>query len=132
MPTISNRFEALDTDDEQNPEKEKAKDKGEHQEHIAETSRQTGKKSHKSASLNNPAKTMQGQPHEMEIEYSQRNKKDSQEKEGSSQAPQNMEEDTEPLDIGELDILNLELACKTGNFEKNTGDTSGKPSRSPE
>ena len=61
---------------------------------------------------------MQGQPHEMEIEYSQRNKKDSQEKEGSSQAPQNMEEDTEPLDIGELDILNLELACKTGNFEK--------------
>lgn len=38
--------------------------------------------------------------------------------EGSYQEPQNMEEDTESIDIGELDILGLELACKIGNFEK--------------
>jgi len=29
-----------------------------------------------------------------------------------------MDEDTEAIDIGELDILGLELACKTGNFDK--------------
>jgi len=29
-----------------------------------------------------------------------------------------MEEDTESIDIGELDILDLEQACKTGNFDK--------------
>jgi len=29
-----------------------------------------------------------------------------------------MEEDPKNIDIGELDILGLELACKTGNFDK--------------
>jgi len=32
--------------------------------------------------------------------------------------PQLMEEDPENIDIGELDILSLELACKTDNFDK--------------
>lgn len=37
---------------------------------------------------------------------------------GSHQEPQFMDEDTKAIDIGELDILGLELACKTGNFDK--------------
>jgi len=34
------------------------------------------------------------------------------------QEPELMEEDPENINIGELDILGLEKACKTGNFDK--------------
>lgn len=34
------------------------------------------------------------------------------------QEPQPMEEESENIDIGELDILGLEKACKTRNFDQ--------------
>lgn len=54
----------------------------------------------------------------MDVEYPGSNEKSVKERADTSQEPQNMEEDPEPLDIGELDILGLEKACKTGSFEK--------------
>jgi len=117
-PSTSNSFEILDKDEEQDPAKEKAQDKETHQEQPGETSRQEGKKTQKQVNLIYPAKTLPGHSQGMEVEYPLSNEKSSHEREDSSQAPQNMEEDPEPLDIGELDILGLEQACKTGKFEK--------------
>jgi len=54
----------------------------------------------------------------MEVEYIVPHEKVSNERMETSQEPQSMEEDLEHIDIGELDILSLEQACKTGNFEK--------------
>lgn len=55
---------------------------------------------------------------DMDIDNPSYGKDKGKEAEGSTQEAQFMEDDSEPIDIGELDILGLEQACKTGNFDK--------------
>lgn len=54
----------------------------------------------------------------MEVDNPEPSSKTLKGREEPSQEPQIMEEDPENIDIGELDILGLEQACKTGNFDK--------------
>lgn len=54
----------------------------------------------------------------MDIDNTTQSKEKGKEAEGSFQEPHFMDEDSEPIDIGELDILGLEQACKSGNFDK--------------
>lgn len=54
----------------------------------------------------------------MDIDGTDPNTENEKESDGYHQEPQIMEEDTESIYIGELDILGLEQACKTGNFDK--------------
>lgn len=62
-----------------------------------------------SETWNNPA---------MDIDNPAQSKNKGKEAEGSIQETHFMEDDSEPIDIGELDILGLEQACKSGNFDK--------------
>lgn len=56
--------------------------------------------------------------HEMELDNPESSSRMLKETEDAFPETQIMEEDSETIDIGELDILGLEQACKTGNFYK--------------
>ena len=94
------------------------KDKDSNKEQPGETSGQTGKMTQKQSNLQPQSKSISWQSQGMEVEYTEPNDKSSNERADTSQEPQIIEEDPKPLDIGELDILGLEQACKRGNFEK--------------
>jgi len=59
-----------------------------------------------------------GVSQEMEMDNPESSSKTLKETEEVFTEIQVMEEDPENIDIGELDILSLEQACKTGNFDK--------------
>jgi len=59
-----------------------------------------------------------GVSQEMEMDNPESSSKKLKETEEVFTETQVMEEDPENIDIGELDILSLEQACKTGNFDK--------------
>jgi len=114
----SNSFGILETDEEQESKKEKEHEKTAHPKQSGGIQEQKEMANQIQNSLKQPAKSKLVPSQEMEVEYAQTSEQPMQEQENPSQTPQNMEEDPEHLDIGELDILGLEQACKTGNFEK--------------
>ena len=117
-PMTSNRFDILNAEEEQNPEGEKKQEKGRIPEQTGEASGQKGQTIQKQTISQHPDALQPILNQEMDFEYTKSNEKASQEQENQPQVSQNMEEDSENLDIGYLDILGLEQACKTGNFEK--------------
>lgn len=116
--TSSNRFEVLNKTYERGSDEEQEKDEAVQQQQPGETSMQGGKKIIHQEHLKEPNKNMSKQSEKMDMEYSQPSGKALTETEDFLQSPQVMDEDLEPLDFGELDILGLEQACRTRNFEK--------------
>jgi len=117
-PSTSNSFEALANEDMQDPDNTLSNEKGISQEKIEGSQSKTGEKGVEQEG--NHLKTVSNTwsfP-EMDIDGTNPNREDEKESDGSYQEPQIMEEDMESIDIGELDILGLEQACKTGNFDK--------------
>jgi len=54
----------------------------------------------------------------MDVDNEQTAFKDAKENTEERNETQNMEEEPESIDIGDLDILGLEQACKTKNYDK--------------
>lgn len=117
-PKVSNRYEVLCTNDEQGSDEEQEKDEANHPKQQGKTSTQAGQKTTSQENMIMQRKNMSKQPEKMDMEFPQPSETPIVETEDLHQSPQIMEEDQEPLDIGELDILGLEQACRTKNFEK--------------
>jgi len=110
-PSTSNSFVALENAEDQD-EVMAEKSTQTAAKPMAQNDQQEGKKkATNSETGNNP---------EMEIDNNGTRQEKGKETEESTQEPQIMEEDGETIDIGELDILGLEQACKSGKFDKIT------------
>ena len=118
IPATSNSFEALDNNNGRDLEKDKQNNIETTKEPLGETLEQSREIPQKHSSMQPQTNSTSAQSQGMEVEYTEHHGKVSSERMETSQEPQNMEEDLEHIDIGELDILSLEQACKTGNFEK--------------
>ena len=102
----------------QDPDKEVQKVKESIQERSEGTSQQPWDTHLNKLTTQSHTKSQAWVSQEMEVdnlETSNKTLKDSME---ALLEHQIMEEDPENIDIGELDILGLEQACKTGNFDK--------------
>jgi len=114
-PSSSNNFEALANEDLQDPNNVTHNEKEASQETIQ------GSQSKKGENIvdleGNKLKTVSKSWSLLDMDIDGTNPSTEKEKEEDHE-PQIMEEDTESIDIGELDILGLEQACKTGNFDK--------------
>lgn len=117
-PSMSNNFEALAKTNIQSMEKEPQQHKEYSKELIGETSLQPRDTALKKSILHSNSKSQSWYTQGMEVDNVELATKSSKEGKENYQEPQIMEEDLESLDIGYLDILGLEQACKTGNFEK--------------
>jgi len=117
-PSMRNSFEALEKMDLQSMEKESQQHKEYSKEQLGESSLQPGNTALKKSVLHSNSKSQSWFSQGMEVGNVELASKSSREGEENYQGPQIMEEDLESLDIGDLDILGLEQACKTGNFEK--------------
>ena len=117
-PSTRNSFVALDSTDIQEPKNPPSKEKETSKEKLEETSPMPrGSQISKSipySQIKNPAWGFL----EMEVDNPAPSSKTVEVTSKDYQEPQLMEEDPENIDIGELDILGLEQACKTGNFDK--------------
>jgi len=117
-PSTSNNFQVLANEELQDPDLLTSSRKESIQENIEGSHSKTREKKAEQEGNNIKTASKTWSLPEMDIDSTDPSTGKEKEGEGSYQEPQIMEEDTESIDISELDILGLEQACKTGNFDK--------------